>query len=204
LYQNSELFYISFFTEDLIIFPYKITYWTTKECVQYSRHCQSWPFQRPSWFHIAYCEPKRLNQVPQTIGVIYRRFRKTVRFAYQIIKSAIKHSHQIFSHQVPVSSSSFNFNGRVYDWNVPIVITQFLSDNNRHEKRLKLVTYFSTFPAKFKKHLLCCKAYHTETYLRIERIHQKLYPQRNIVTSVLFINPKKWKGNNHHFENIQK
>jgi hypothetical protein len=55
----------------------------------------------------------------------------------------------------------------------------------RHEKRIKLVTYFSTFPAKFKKHLLCCKAYHTETYLRIDRIRQKLYPQRNIVTSVL-------------------
>jgi hypothetical protein len=88
------------------------------------------------------------------IGVIYRRFRKTVRFAYQIIRSAIKHSHQIFSHQAPVSSSSFNFNGRVYDWNVPIIITQFLSDNNRHEKRLKLVTYFPTIPAKFQKTLV--------------------------------------------------
>lgn len=113
---------------------YKITYWNTKECVQYSRHCQSQPLQWPSWFHIAHCEPKRLNRAPQTIGVIYRRFRKTDRFAYQIIRSAIKHSHQTFSHQVPVSNSSFNFNGRVYDWNVLGVITQFYSDNNKTRK----------------------------------------------------------------------
>jgi len=53
----------------------------------------------------------------------------------------------------------------------------------RHEKRLKLDTCFSTFPAKFNELLLYCKAFHTETYLRIEHIRQKLYPQRNIVTS---------------------
>jgi hypothetical protein len=61
---------------------------------------------------MAHCEPKRLNQAPQRIGVIYRRFRKTDGFASQIMKSAIMDSRQTFSDQVRVSRSSFNFNGR--------------------------------------------------------------------------------------------
>ena len=69
---------------------------------------------------MAQCEPKRLTQAPQRIGVIYRRFRKTDRFASQIMKSAIMDSRQTFSDQVRVSRSSFNFNGRVYDSNVII------------------------------------------------------------------------------------
>jgi hypothetical protein len=67
---------------------------------------------------MAHCEPKRLNQAPQWIGVIYRHFRKTDQFASEIMKSAIKDSRQTFSDQVRVSRSSFNFNGRVYDSNV--------------------------------------------------------------------------------------